>query len=410
MEYGLSMEKILLIKYGEIALRGKNRKLFEDKLLWSIADRIQSLEGYRINKEQGRLVISNREGCVDYELLLPRIRTVPGIWAFCPALSVDNQDIDYLKEIAVQYMKENYGDAAFTFKVETKRADKRYPLNSQEISSIIGGAINNALPCAAVDVKNPQEVLHVELRNRAYLFGKVIRGEGGLPQNSSGKGMLLLSGGIDSPVAGYMMAKRGVGLYAVYYHSAPYTSERAKEKVLDLAKRLSDYVGKIKLFVVDFTDIQLYLYEQVDPGKRTIFMKRAMLSIAEKLAVKEHCQCLITGDSVGQVASQTLQSILAVDSAASIPILRPLAGLDKQEIVDISQRIETYDISIRPFEDCCTIFTAKHPETKPLAPLIAKIESRLQGFEEKKNYATDNCETIEIESKLSEGEVRACIR
>ena len=379
------MKKVLLVKYGEIALRGKNRGLFENKIIDVFLRQLKDLDGYKVKKEQGRLLVEKTQGCVDYDLLMPRVKNILGVSGFCECVKTEDQDIENLKAIALAYMQENFPASNFKFKVETKRADKKYPLRSQEVSSLIGGAIAMNMPNSIVNVSQPDVVLMVELRSCAYLYAKASPGLGGLPAGSSGRGMLLLSGGIDSPVAGFLMAKRGVALEAVYFHAPPFTSPRAEEKVHDLCGRLADFTGNITLHVVHFTDVQTYLYEHVPEVKLTIFLKRAMLHIASKLAAQNRCNCLITGDSIGQVASQTMEAICATNTATSLPVMRPLCGFDKQEIVNIAQKIGTYDISIRPYEDCCTIFVAKHPETKPKISVIEGMERRLSEWEEKIN-------------------------
>ena len=374
------MEKGLLVKYGEIAIRGKNRFLFENQLIASIRKNIDDLDpGHFIKKEQGRFIIYNKDGETDVEGLIERVKVVYGILGVCPCIISKVQDFEIMRGLALDYFRQNYPNLApgTTFKVLTKRADKKYPMESTEISSKIGEAILEAFPHLKVAMKEPEIVLHVEFRNDAYIYSNIIKGIGGLPAGSSGKGVLLLSGGIDSPVAGFLMEKRGISLDAVYFHSPPYTSERAKEKVIDLAKQLSLFSGGKRLYVFPFTDIQLHLYDHVQAEKMTILLKRTMLHIGEMIAEKNGGLALVTGDSVGQVASQTLRSIHAIDSAVNMPILRPLAGFDKQEIIDISHKIGTYDISIRPYEDCCTIFVAKHPETKPKTSIIENIYNRI---------------------------------
>lgn len=377
------MKDVLLIKYGEIALRGKNRFIYEKKLINAIRKNLKGEEGYQIFKEQGRFVLERVDGEIDFDKIIPKVKTVFGIGSICPCVRTEDQVIENLKELSLNYLKKFYGDKKLTFKVETKRSDKRYPMTSREVSSEVGGYIFENMENISVDVKNPQVLLMVELRNYAYIYSSSIKCYGGLPVGSSGTGALLLSGGIDSPVAGFMMAKRGVALEAVYFHSPPYTSERAEEKVYDLAERLSVFTGNINLHVVPFTDVQLYLLENVPHEKLTIFLKRAMLKIAERIAEQTKCQCLITGDSIGQVASQTLQSIHAVSSSTKLPIIRPLAAMDKQEIINIAKEIETFEISIRPYNDCCTVFVAEHPETRPKTDIIEKMESRLSLLEEK---------------------------
>ena len=374
------MKKALLVKYGEIAIRGKNRYIFENQLIAAIRKNIDNLEvSHYIKKEQGRLVIYNRSGETDIEALIPRVRVVYGVLGVSPCIIHDDQDFCVIRELALRYFKDRYPTLpeGTTFKVFAKRADKDYPLNSLEITAEIGGDILEDYPHIKVAMKNPEISLYVELRNDVHIYSETIKGVGGLPAGSSGKGVLLLSGGIDSPVAGYLMGKRGIALDGVYFHSPPYTSERALEKVMDLGRKLSLFSGGQTLHIVNFTDIQLYLYDNVSPEKMTILMKRVMLRMGERISDKIGGFALVTGDSVGQVASQTLRSIHAVESATTLPILRPLAGFDKQEIIDIAHEIGTFDISIRPYEDCCTIFVAKHPETKPKTSIIERIEEQI---------------------------------
>ena len=322
------------------------------------------------------MVIERVAGDIDFALDMPKVRNVLGIAGFCPCVKTHNQDIAHLQETAVAYMRQHYGDRPLTFKVETTRADKRYPIPSQQVSALVGGAIFTALDNATVDLHNPDVELWIELRTDAYIYGKVVPGPGGLPAGSSGKGVLMLSGGIDSPVAGFMMAKRGVALDAVYFHAPPFTSPRAEEKVHDLAKQLATFTGFIRLHIVYFTPTQTYLYENVPHDKLTIFLKRAMFRIAEKIAEKQGCMAIITGDALAQVASQTMHGIHASHSAAKLPVLRPLIGFDKIDVIRLAQQIGTYDISIRPYEDCCTVFVAKHPEIKPKASVVERIEQK----------------------------------
>lgn len=388
------MKEALLIKYGEIALRGDNRRLYENQIINEIKRNLQAVEGIQVTKEQGRIIIELEEADVDYDLCLPCVINVLGIVGICPCIMTKDQDIGHLQELALLYMNKHYPKEDFTFKVETRRADKRYPVQSREISALIGGYILDNMSNAKVDVKKPQVVLHVELRNQAYIYAGGIKGMGGLPYASSGKGMLLLSGGIDSPVAGFMMARRGVEIIGVYYHSPPYTSERALEKVTDIAKKLTAYTGSIKLYVVPFTELQLYLHENVREDRTMILLKRAMLIVAGIIAKKEKAHCLITGDNIGQVASQTMQSIMAVNSASQLPVIRPLAGMDKQEIIELAIKIDTYPISIRPYEDCCTIFVPRHPETKPKASFIEHLESNLTEYDAMTKKAAEDAEIM----------------
>lgn len=394
----MEMKNVLLVKYGEIALRGKNRKLIEDKLISVIKKNIDAsgICGYSIKKEQGRFLIENEDERFDYEKIIPLVITVLGVVAVCPGIKLEDQSIESLRSASVLHMEEQFGGRSITYKVETRRSDKRYPMDSRAVSADVGGYILHNTEGKRVDVHNPEVVLYIELRNSAYIYSRVISGFGGLPSGISGKALLLLSGGIDSPVAGFMCAKRGVDISAVYFHSPPYTSERAKQKVIDLAERLSVFTGGIRLYIIPFTEIQLHLYEHVQAEKLTILLKRAMLKIAEKIAESNKCHGLITGDSIGQVASQTMHSINAVDSAVRVPVLRPLCGMDKQEIIDLARRIETFDISIRPYEDCCTIFVAKHPETKPKTSVIEGIEKRITKLSEMIDRAVTDAEIIEL--------------
>jgi thiamine biosynthesis protein ThiI len=307
---------------------------------------------------------------------MSRIKHIFGITAFCVGAVIEKGSVEYIQEQAYEFFK-GYLAGSATFKVETKRGDKQYPITSNEISAAVGGYILEHVPGLTVKMQNAERVLWIEVRNNVYFYTDSLPGEGGLPYGASGKGMLLLSGGIDSPVAGFLMAKRGVEISAVYFHSPPYTSERAAEKVKDLTRCLSKYLNGVRLYIVPFTETQIFLYENVQAEKLTLLLKRAMLTIASSLAAKEKAGCLITGDSVGQVASQTIYSLAAVESASALPIIRPLAAMDKQEIIEIAKRIETYEISIRPYEDCCTLFVAEHPESKPKASVIEGIESRL---------------------------------
>lgn len=395
------MQKVLLIKYGEIALRGKNRGLFEKKLIEAIRKNVSEVEGnYYVVKEQGRLILENLDGDIDYDKVINKVSKVLGIVAICPCIKFKENDIESLQKHTLEYIKETYDDYNFTYKVKARRSNKSYPLDSNEICTEVGGYILENLGeyGIKVDVKNPMEVINVELRTDVYIFSKVIKTFGGLPIGSSGKSTLLLSGGIDSPVAGFLMAKRGVELSCVYFDSPPYTSLRAKEKVIDLAKVLSSFTCKINLYVIPFTNTQLFIYDNSPPEKTTILMKRIMLKIAEMVNEKEKGIGLITGDAIGQVASQTISSLDAISSAVEEPIFRPLLGMDKEEIMTIARKIETYDISIRPYEDCCTIFVPAHPETKPKKSIIESFEKKLfdNGILELMEEAFLNAEIIKL--------------
>lgn len=391
------MKKVLLVKYGEIALRGNNRYIFEENILINIKKRIKFTgKKYRVIKEQGRFLVEAEDGEVDYEKTIPLLIKIFGILGVCPCIKTENQDIENIKVLALKHMKEEFDNKEISFKVETKRSDKRYPLESREISSLIGEYLLDNMPNLKVDVHKPNVMLNIELRNNAYIYSKTIAGCGGLPVSNNGKAVLLLSGGIDSPVSGWMIAKRGVEVEGVYFHSPPYVSERAKAKVIALAEILSSYTGGFKLHIVPFTDIQLYLRNCTPPEKLTILLKRCMLKIAERIAINSKAQALITGDSIGQVASQTMKSIEAVNSAVSTTIFRPLAGMDKQEIVDMAQKIGTYETSILPYEDCCTIFVAKHPETSPKKQIIESIEESMTDLNKMIDDIINKIEIIQL--------------
>jgi len=371
--------RVLLVKYGEIALRKGNRSHFEHHLLDAIRNQVRdeiSSGNLQVSREQGRFLIENPNGDVDVDMVLPRIRHIFGLTNFCIAIKTTATHIDDLKPIALNFIRDHC-QGNKTFKVETKRSNKNYPLLSGEVSAKIGEEIFESDLGLAVDLHSPDITLWVELRNNTYFYINSVQGHGGLPYATSGKGILLLSGGFDSPVAGYLAARRGVEITGIYFHSPPFVSERAEEKVKDLARELSRYTGKIKLCVIPFTEVQLFLKDSTHPEKLTILLKRAMLHIASQLAEIENAQCLITGDSIGQVASQTIQSLAAVNSAATFTILRPLSILDKQAIIDIAKEIGTYPISLRPYNDCCTLFVAKHPENKPSTKAIEKIEGQI---------------------------------
>ena len=386
-----------LIKYGEIGIKGKNRYMFEDALVRQIRFALRGVDGtFLVHKCHGRVYV-DCEGEYDYEETVESLKRVFGIVGICPVVRVAVAEIGQLKRDVVSYMEQMYPDKDLTFKVEARRANKRYPMNSMEINCELGEAILEAFPETKVDVHDPDVKLNVEIREEVYIYSEIIQGPGGMPVGTNGSAMLLLSGGIDSPVAGYMIAKRGVELEAVYFHAPPYTSERAKEKVVDLARLVSKYAGPIKLHVVNFTDIQLYIYEKCPHEELTIIMRRYMMRIAEQFAKKDGCLGLITGESIGQVASQTMQSLAATNAVCTLPVYRPLIGFDKREIVEISEKIDTYEVSIQPFEDCCTIFVAKHPVTKPSVERMEKSELNLtEKIDELVKTAVDTAEIIMV--------------
>lgn len=389
--------KTFLIKYAEIGVKGKNRYLFEDALVRQIKYTLGKLEGeFEVHKSQGRIFV-DCDGAFDFDEVVERLQHVFGIVGICPVLKKEDQGYEQLKADVLQYMKDMYPDGEFTFKIHARRSNKNYPHTSPEMNCDIGEVILNEFPNSRVDVHDPQLLITVEVREAIYIYSKIIPGPGGMPVGTGGKAMLLLSGGIDSPVAGYMIAKRGVKLEAVYFHAPPYTSERAKQKVIDLAKIVSEYTGPINLHVINFTDIQLYIYENCPHDQLTIIMRRYMMRIAEIIAEKTDCLGLITGESIGQVASQTMQSLAVTNEVCSMPVYRPCIGMDKQEIIDISEKIGSYETSILPFEDCCTIFVAKHPVTKPSSKAIVQQEKKLEEkIEELVKKALDTDDVIKV--------------
>ena len=387
-----------LIKYAEIGIKGKNRYLFEDALVDHIRRALKFAEGtFRVTKEQGRIYVFP-EGEYDYEETVEALRRVFGIAAICPVVMVEDQGYEKLAADVVSYIKEQYPDSHKTFKVCARRARKSYPMNSMELNRELGGAILDACPDMQVDVHRPDIWLTVEVRQKIYIYSREIPGPGGMPVGTNGSAMLLLSGGIDSPVAGYMIAKRGVKIDAVYFHAPPYTSDRARQKVVDLARLVARYSGPIRLHVVNFTDIQLAIYEKCPHDELTIIMRRYMMKIAEKMAEQDGALALITGESIGQVASQTIHSLACTNEVCTMPVFRPLIGFDKQEIVDISLKIGTYETSVLPYEDCCTIFVAKHPVTKPNLRTIRHSEEKLADvIDELMDAAIRTAEVVEVE-------------
>lgn len=366
-----------LIKYAEIGVKGKNRYLFEEALVRQIKYVLKRCEGeFKVTRTDGRIYIHALSD-FDYDEVVGNLKTVFGISSICPVTSVSDEGFEKLGATVAEYIDKTYADKHFTFKVQTRRARKNYPMNSMEVSMELGSVLLDAFPGLKVDVHRPEVMLHVEIREKIYIYSIEIPGPGGMPVGSNGKSMLLLSGGIDSPVAGYMIAKRGVKIDAVYFHAPPYTSDRAKQKVIDLARQVSRYAGPVYLHIINFTDIQLYIYEKCPHEELTIIMRRYMMRIAEMIAKQNDCLGLITGESIGQVASQTVQSLAVTNEVCTLPVFRPLIGFDKMEIVEVSERIGCYETSILPYEDCCTIFVAKHPVTKPNLNIIKRHEQNL---------------------------------
>ena len=365
------MENLLLIRYGEIYLKGLNRPYFLRALLARVREAVKPLGG-QVWLKDARLFV---QGVSDMDACIARVTKVFGVHSVCPAVRLPKADFEQVCAQAADMMKDMTG----TFKVDARRSDKRYPLDSPEINAKMGGYILRNVPGLKVDVHHPDHVMNVEIRDEAYLYVKVIEAAGGMPVGTGGKAALLLSGGIDSPVAGYMIAKRGVELCAVHFYSYPYTSERAKEKVLDLARILSQSCCGLRVYVVPFTDIQLKIHEKCADDYTTLIMRRFMMRIAEKIAQQEGAEALITGESVGQVASQTMTALHMTNMVVSMPVFRPLIGFDKIEIIRYAEKIGTYETSCLPYEDCCTVFTPRHPATHPKLDKILESEARLDG-------------------------------
>ncbi len=392
------MYKAFLIKYGEIGVKGKNRYLFEDALVRQIRYALKKTDGeFEVTKENGR-IYATAVSDFDFDEAVEALKTVFGIIGICPVVQIEDNGFDDLADTVIKYFDSAYPDKHFSFKVNARRARKNYPMDSMEINMEMGGRLLDAFPELSVDVHNPDVLLQIEIRNKINIYSTEIPGPGGMPVGTAGKAMLLLSGGIDSPVAGYMVAKRGVELEATYFHAPPYTSERAKQKVIDLAKLVAKYSGPITLNVVNFTDIQLAIYEKCPHDELTIIMRRYMMRIAEELGKESGCLGLVTGESIGQVASQTMHSLYCTNEVCTMPVFRPVIGFDKQEIIDLSEKIGTYEISIQPFEDCCTIFVAKHPVTKPNLNIIQRDEHNLDDcIDELFKTAIETTEKIRIE-------------
>lgn len=384
-----------LIKYAEIGIKGKNRYLFEDALVKQIKYALKKCEGeFAVRKTDGRIYV-DAVSDFDYEETVAGLQKVFGISGICPMVYVEDEGFEKLGSVVVDYIDRVYPDKNKSFKVSARRARKNYPLNSMEINVELGGIILDAYPEMHVDVHQPDILLSIEVRDKIYIYSETIPGPGGMPVGTGGKAMLLLSGGIDSPVAGWMIARRGVKIDAVYFHAPPYTSERAKQKVVDLAGKIAAYTGPVYLHVINFTDIQLYIYDKCPHDELTIIMRRYMMRIAEHIAKQTECLGLITGESIGQVASQTMHSLMATDDVCELPVYRPVIGFDKMDIVAVSEKIDTYEISIQPYEDCCTIFVARHPVTKPNVNIIRKHEHNLdEKIDELVKAALDTDEVI----------------
>lgn len=377
------MANAFLVKYAEIGLKGKNRDIFEKRLVDDIKHSLRNIGvPYRVVRPSGRVFVEFPGEEPNEEDVIECLQRVFGISSMSPILECEDNGFDEMSKLVVNFLKENNIDENTTFKVNARRSRKNYPMNSMEINAAIGEKILEAFPGLRVDVHKPKLWVNIEVREKISIYIREIEGQRGLPKGSAAPATLLLSGGIDSPVAGFMMAKRGCPINAVYFHAPPYTSERAKQKVVDLAKIVSRYSGEIKLYIVNFTEIQMAIYEHCPHDELTIIMRRYMMRIAEHFAREEGALGLVTGESLGQVASQTMQSLLTTDAVCTLPVYRPLIGLDKLEIIEKSEKIGTYETSILPYEDCCTIFVAKHPVTKPRLHIIESSEKHLIGIVE----------------------------
>lgn len=370
------MKEIILIKNGELALKGLNRRTFEDILIKNMRHRLSDLGKFRFTPAQSTITVEPEDDNTDLDEAVKRLLKVFGIAALSRAAAVE-KDFDIILANAGKYLEEELLSAR-TFKVEAKRSDKNFPLKSPEICREVGGKILSQFPHLSVDVHNPDVIVNIEIRDcYAFIHGNQLKGAGGMPVGSSGRAALLVSGGIDSPVAGWMMAKRGLNLVGIHFASPPYTSQRAEMKVHTLCRKVSQYCGRIPLFVVPFTKIQEEIKTNCPEDLFTLIMRRLMMRCAEIIALREDCGALITGESVGQVASQTMQAIACTDAVPNLPVFRPLIGMDKDEVVAISRKIDTFETSILPFEDCCTVFTPKHPKTKPKLSQLEDAENLL---------------------------------
>lgn len=387
------MKEIILIKNGELALKGLNRRTFEDMLVKNMRRRLESAGKFKFTVAQSTVVAEPEDGA-DLDEAVERLGKVFGIAGFSRAAAVE-KDMDVILKSAEEYLAPQLLSAR-TFKVEAKRSDKKFPLKSPEICAEVGGYLLRKFPHLTVDVHEPDLVVNVEVRDAyAYIHGKQIKGAGGMPTGSAGRAALLISGGIDSPVAGYMMAKRGLELIAVHFASPPYTSERAEQKVHSLLRQVSKYSGRITLFVIPFTETQESIKDNCPEEIFTVIMRRMMMRVAQIVAAKQGAGALITGESVGQVASQTMPAIACTDRVCEIPVFRPLIGMDKDEVVAISRKIDTFDISILPYEDCCTVFTPKHPKTRPTVDYVEECEKALD-IDRLVREAADGARTVYI--------------
>ncbi len=392
------MKEIILIKVGEIVLKGLNRRQFEDKLLKNIRNTIKHLGSFEVKISQSTISVIPQDEFIDLDEVSDRISKVFGIVTYSRAAQCPEKTLESVMETAVDYLGDTLSETK-TFKVEARRSDKKFPYKSPEICREVGAAILRAYPHLKVDVRNPELVVNVEIRDyHAYVRGKALRGAGGIPVGTGGNAAILISGGIDSPVAAFMMAKRGVRLTAIHFASPPYTSERAEQKVVKLLRKVAKYSGDMAMYTVPFTEIQETIRRKCPEEYFTLIMRRLMMKISERVAKEHKCSALITGESLGQVASQTIYAIACTDAATTMPVFRPLIGMDKQEIIDISYKIDTYETSIEPYEDCCTVFTPRHPRTKPVLERVIEAEEK-GDFDEMIETAIANLKVTYINSK-----------
>lgn len=389
------MKEIILVKNGELALKGLNRSAFEDKLIKNIKHRIRDLGDFEFTKSQSTIMVDPLDDDIDLDEAADRISKVFGIAALSRAC-VCEKDMEDIKKTARTYLAPQLEDAE-TFKVEAKRSDKKFSLKSPEICRDTGGYLLSKFNHLKVDVHHPDVIVTVEVRDKyAFVRGNNIKGAGGMPTGTSGRAAVLISGGIDSPVAAYMMAKRGIELCAVHFASPPYTSELAEMKVMELLRRVAKYSGAITTFVVPFTKIQEAIRDQCPEEFFTIIMRRIMMMISERIANAQNCSALITGESVGQVASQTIYALGCTDCAVRMPVFRPCIGMDKEEIIRISRKIDTFETSIQPYEDCCTVFTPKHPKTRPHIEDVIAAEKKIEDLDELMNDSVNNLKKVII--------------
>ncbi len=381
------MRKLLMVRFGEIYLKGQNRPFFLNLLMRRIRTAVRPLGG-KVTLNDGRFYVTDYS---DEEAAVQAIQKIFGVHSLCVAVEMGKESFEDIKKTAAELMEGCTG----TFKVESRRSDKRFALTSPEINREVGAYILNCYPHLSVDVHKPDHLLSVEIRGRAFIYNNVIPGPGGMPVGSNGKATLLLSGGIDSPVAGYLVAKRGVEISAVHFYSYPYTGERSKDKVVQLAKKLSAYCCGMKLYIVPFTEIQMQIHQKSFSDHTTLIMRRFMMRLADKVAQMDGAQALVTGEAIGQVASQTMEAIVCTDAVTTMPVFRPLIGFDKVDIIRIAEEIDTYETSCLPYEDCCTVFTPKHPVTRPKMEKVLKAEEPLD-VDALVQQAIEGIEVIEL--------------